>query len=119
MSVADNLGYTADVGQPRAFFLDIYTQPGSVYEPMNVEFVMPETVLGNGVPAATICSVQMYYVGVYSVCAQSAYVNNYQISYLARFNNYITNKKVVYNTRIYLHFFKEWFNLKTTKQLSL
>jgi hypothetical protein len=87
MSIADQLSNTAAVSQPRAIFLDIYTQPGSVYEPMDVEILMPETILGNNIPAATVCSVSMYYVGIYSVCAQSTYVNqmaNGQIGFLQR-----------------------------------
>lgn len=86
MSQADTLGYTASVGQARAIYLDVYTQAGTVYEPMEVEIVMPETVLGNNIPAATVCTVQMYYVGIFSVCAQSQYVNAYQISYFSRYS---------------------------------
>ena len=73
---------------PRAIYFDIYTQPGIVYTPMNVEIVMPETIIGNGIPAGTICSVQLYYVGIYATCVQQQYVNNLangQISYLQRF----------------------------------
>lgn len=84
MSLADQGTYTASLGQPRGIFLDIYTLPGSIYQPMTVEVIMPETVLGNSIPAATVCSVKMYYTGIYSVCAQPAYSNNYQVSYLQR-----------------------------------
>lgn len=84
MSVADMSTSTAQLGEPRAIFLDIYTKPGSIYQPMTVEVIMPETVLGNSIPAATVCRVEMYYTGVYSVCAQPTYTNTYDVSYLSR-----------------------------------
>jgi hypothetical protein len=87
ISIADFGTNTANVSQPRAIFFDIYTTPGSIYEPMEIEIDMPETVLGNNIPAAVVCSVQMFYVGVYSVCAQQLYVNNMnndQINYNAK-----------------------------------
>lgn len=88
MSIADLGTNVANINQPRAVYFDIYTTPGSLYIPTTVEVVMPETVIGNGIPAATVCSVQIYYVGMYSTCVQKEYINtmaNGRISYYQRF----------------------------------
>ena len=84
MSIADSLTDTANINQPRAIYFDIYTKPGSIYIPMNVEIIMPETILGNNIPAATICSVKLIYTGIYSVCAQKEFINQNRLLYLQR-----------------------------------
>jgi hypothetical protein len=88
--------YLADAGnttsaayQPRAAFFDIFTSPGAIYQAMTAQIVMPETALGSGIPAASVCMASIYYVGVYASCVQQVYVNGYQISYFQRFNQYI------------------------------
>lgn len=78
MSIADLGTNVANIKETRAIYFDVYTKPGSVIMPMNVEIVMPETILGSNIPAATVCSVKMYYVGMYSVCAQQSFINNIQ-----------------------------------------
>ena len=87
MDIADNLNSTANIRTPRAIYFDIYTQPGSVYMPFDVEVIMPETSIGSNVPAATVCSVKILYTGIYSGCVQKDYINNLnnnKISYLQR-----------------------------------
>ena len=88
MYLADTKSFTANIRDPRAFYLDMYTKPGSIYTPMNISIIMPETVIGNNIPAATVCSVQIYYVGAFSSCIRKDFINNplnYQIQYLQRY----------------------------------
>ena len=59
VSSGDNNITSVTANVPKAVFFDIYTQPGVLYSPMNVEVVMPETIIGNNIPAATICSVKL------------------------------------------------------------
>ncbi|CAF0786583.1 unnamed protein product [Brachionus calyciflorus] len=98
ISKADTGTYEASVKEPRAIYFDIYTKPGSVYIPMDVEIVMPEIFVGSNIPAATVCSVQVYYVGIYSVCAQQSFINNAKngkISYLQRMISFKNDKAIV------------------------
>ena len=92
MNIADTLTSTANIRIPRAFYFDIYTKPGSVYMPMDVEVIMPETVIGSNVPAATVCSVKILYTGIFSGCLQKDYINdanNNKITYLQRLSSLI------------------------------
>ena len=87
MSIADTKNATANIREPRAFFLDMITSPGSIYMPMNVEIVMPEAILNSNIPAATVCSLQIFYVGAFSSCVQQNFINdpnNNRIQYLQR-----------------------------------
>ena len=86
---------TVGANVPKAFFFDIYTQPGFIYSPMNLEVTMPETIVGNSVPAATICSVKVLYAGIYSKCVQQEYVNSLQTSYLQRMIQFKYDKAIV------------------------
>ncbi len=98
MSIADTLTTTADIKTPRAVYFDMYTQPGSIYMPMNIEIIMPETVLGNSIPAATVCSVKLLYVGVNSQCAQRDFINaasNGRINYYQRMAQFKNDKAIV------------------------
>lgn len=69
---------TTQVFQTRQAFFDIYTQPGSVYEPMDVQVSGYEgpNWFGDETLASSICRIEIYYVGIYSTCVQAAYVNN-------------------------------------------
>lgn len=72
MSFADYGNSYTNTFQPRLAYFDIYTQPGSIYPPMTVHVTMPQSLpLG-----AAICKVEIFYVGIYSVCVQSDYVNS-------------------------------------------
>ncbi len=64
---------------------------------MNVEVVMPETIIGNSIPAATICSVKLIYAGMYATCVQKEYVNNMvgKISYLQRMIQFKNDKAII------------------------
>ena len=87
MGIADLKGFSANIGDPRAFYLDIYTAPGSIYRPIDVEIVMPETEISNNIPAATVCRVTVFYAGVFSSCIRKGLINdpkNNQIQYLQR-----------------------------------
>lgn len=98
MSIADGLSATADIKKPRAVYFDMYTQPGSVYIPMDIEVIMPETVLGNSIPAATVCSVKLVYAGVNSRCAQKDFINtasNNRINYYQRMVQFKNDKAIV------------------------
>lgn len=98
MSVADTKGNSANLRDTRAIYFDVYTKPGSVMIPTSVEIVMPETVIGNGIPAATVCNIKMVYVGMYAVCAQQAFINNVnhnRISYLQRMIRFKNDKAIV------------------------
>jgi hypothetical protein len=59
---------------------------------MNIEVVMPETIVGNNIPAATICSVQLVYTGMYATCVQKEYINTMQITYLQRMIQFKNDK---------------------------
>ena len=87
MSIADIKNFTLNISDPRAFYLDMFTSPGSIYMPMTVEIVMPETIIGNKIPAATVCRVTVSYVGDFSSCVRKDLINdpyNSQIQYLQR-----------------------------------
>ena len=76
---ADNNNINSStIGQPRPIYLDIFTQPGTVYYPMNIEIDVPETYLGSNLPGAKICSVNFVYAGAYSSCIQKDFINNLQ-----------------------------------------
>jgi hypothetical protein len=78
---------TAKPKEARALYFDIKTNPGSIYMPMDVEIVMPETKAGSGVLAASICRVELDYVGINSLCVQKELVNDPQsgrVSYFQR-----------------------------------
>jgi hypothetical protein len=64
---------------------------------MNVEVVMPETIIGNNIPAATICSVKLIYAGMYATCVQKEYINNMagKISYLQRLIQFKNDKAII------------------------
>lgn len=88
----------AKVRQPQPIYFDMYTKPGSLYEPMDIEIIMPETELGSNIPAATLCTVKMHYVGIYSKCAQQMYVNdraNNQLTYLQRMIKFKNDKAIL------------------------
>lgn len=94
--MADNSGtYTIDARRPKPIYFDMYTKPGSVYQQMDIEIIMPETELGSNIPAATVCSVKVYYVGMYSACAQQLYINENEISYLQRMIKFKNDKAIV------------------------
>lgn len=78
---------SADAYQTRLIYFDIYTQPTGIYQPLTVEIVAPESATGSGIPAATICKAQVYYVGKNALCTQSAIINadySGSVSYLSR-----------------------------------
>ena len=97
VSSGDNNITSVTANVPKAVFFDIYTQPGVLYSPMNVEVVMPETIIGNNIPAATICSVKLIYVGMYATCVQKEYINNMagKISYLQRMIQLKNDKAII------------------------
>ncbi|RNA15674.1 hypothetical protein BpHYR1_008571 [Brachionus plicatilis] len=98
ISTADTETYTAKIKEPRAIYFDMYTKPGSVYQEMDIEVLMPETLLGSNTPAATVCTVKLHYVGMYSTCAQQLYINepaNNHISYLQKMIKFKNDKAIV------------------------
>ncbi len=73
------LGY-ADIDEPtfyydkpRAFYLDVFTKPGVVYSPLELTINVPETSLGNMIPAARVCSIEKIYVGRFVSCAEEEF----------------------------------------------
>jgi hypothetical protein len=54
---------------------------------MTVEIIMPETVSGNSIPAATVCKVKVLSVGKHASCVQPGVIN------------YDSNGYVTYSTR--------------------
>lgn len=65
-----------DVDAARFMFVDINSTWLGIYNPMTVEFIMPETSVGNNIPAATICRVEIAYVGEDVACLQKDIINN-------------------------------------------
>jgi hypothetical protein len=96
LSSADNTASTTvKANVPRSVYFDIYTQPGTLYSPMDVEVVVPETIIGNMVPAASICSVKLVYVGIFATCVQKEYINNLKLSYLQRMIQFKNDKAII------------------------
>jgi hypothetical protein len=78
------LGYT------RLFYYDIYTQANSIYTPMTLRITTNETYPGSQIPAASICLVQILYVGQNTPCLiQTLYNQNESpfITYSSRLFN--------------------------------
>ena len=86
---------TVKANVPRSVYFDIYTQPGTLYGKMDVEVVVPETIIGNMVPAASICSVRLVYAGIYAQCVQKEYINNLKLSYLQRMIQFKNDKAII------------------------
>jgi hypothetical protein len=63
-------------------FVDINSTWLGIYDPMNVQIIMPETSLGNNVPAATICRVEVAYVGQDVACLQKGIINNQALGFI-------------------------------------
>ena len=74
MSIADTLTSTANLLAPRSVFFDVYTRPGDIYLPMEVEAVVPRNTLDR--PGASICSFKVIYSGKYAKCIQEEVVND-------------------------------------------
>lgn len=54
---------------------------------MDLEVLVPETDIASNIPAATICKVEIFYVGQYVNCVQKSLINdltNAQIAYSKR-----------------------------------
>ena len=71
--------------QPRLAFFDVYTQPGAIYPPMTVSPFMDSSQPLSG----SICRVEIYYVGIYSVCVQPQFVNNMTNGVMTPISTYI------------------------------
>lgn len=63
------------MGYTRLFYYDIYTQPNAVYTPMVLQITTNETYPGSQIPAASICYVQILYVGSNIPCLISTLYN--------------------------------------------
>ncbi|CAF4036975.1 unnamed protein product [Adineta steineri] len=77
------LGYT------RLFYYDIYTQPNGIYTPMTLSITTNETTPGSGIAAASICAVQVLYVGQNTPCLIPTLYNQNQspfITYASRYS---------------------------------
>jgi hypothetical protein len=77
-----------NLGDSRLFYYDIYTQPNSIYTPMTLQITTNETFVGSGVPAMSICLVEILYVGENVPCLISTLYNQYQspfITYSSQF----------------------------------
>jgi len=78
------LGYT------RLFYYDIYTQPNGIYTPMTLKITTNETYPGSQIPAASICLVQILYVGANTPCFIQTLYNEDQspfVTYSSRLFN--------------------------------
>jgi hypothetical protein len=87
LSVANERTPILKPKEPLALYFYINTKPGSIYMPMDIEIIMPETSLGSGVPAGSLCLVEVDFVGIYSSCAQKEVINDPEsskITYLQR-----------------------------------
>jgi hypothetical protein len=73
--MADSNTTSVNGNQPRMAYLDIYTSPGLVYSPMTLKISIPETVLGNSIPAGSVCLASIHYVGIYAKCVQQMFIN--------------------------------------------
>lgn len=76
ISIADNYPNSTMIQVPRGIFLDIFTQPGVFYNPMQIQVSTP-SVSPLSDPIATVCSLNVYNVGVYTSCVQPSYFNDY------------------------------------------
>jgi len=71
VSFADADDHTFYLNKPRAYFLDVFTKPDTVYKPMNISLIVPELLLDRGIPAAKICSIELVYIGKFASCAKA------------------------------------------------
>ena len=61
-------------------YFDVQTTPGAVYEPIVIQFSMPQT---GSLASASICSVELLTAGFYSSCAQKSFLNNAKTNRIA------------------------------------
>ncbi len=84
-----NLGYT------RLFYYDIYTKADSVYTPMTLRITTNETYPGSSIPAASICLVQVLYVGENVPCLIPTLYNQDQSPFVTYSSRFINLKKKI------------------------
>jgi hypothetical protein len=95
LKVADDKTTVANIGETRAMFIDIYTDPDSIYEPMDIEVVMPETFLGSNLLAASVCDLKVVYTGLHTSCIQKDFLNSKKVQYYQNILSFKNDKAVI------------------------
>ncbi|CAF2076674.1 unnamed protein product [Rotaria magnacalcarata] len=79
-------------GLTRLFYCDIYTKATGIYTPMSLRITTNETSIGSRIPAASICLVEILYVGQNLRCLIPQFYNQDQSSLITYSSRYSQRK---------------------------